>query len=78
MRVERAALYANPAQEIDPSQAREFAAMVRRRVGREPVAYILGRSSFRQIDLAVDRRVLIPRLFLSMVLATKIGTALHR
>ena len=35
--------------------------MVRRRVRREPVAYILGRKGFRRIELAVDRRVLIPR-----------------
>jgi release factor glutamine methyltransferase len=35
--------------------------MVRRRVAREPVAYILGRKGFRRIELAVDRRVLIPR-----------------
>jgi release factor glutamine methyltransferase len=34
---------------------------VRRRVAREPVAYILGRKGFRWIELAVDRRVLIPR-----------------
>jgi release factor glutamine methyltransferase len=35
--------------------------MVRRRVGREPVAYIVGRKGFRRIELVVDRRVLIPR-----------------
>jgi release factor glutamine methyltransferase len=35
--------------------------MVRRRLRREPVAYILGRKGFRKIELAVDRRVLIPR-----------------
>jgi release factor glutamine methyltransferase len=34
---------------------------VRRRVRREPVAYILGRRGFRRIELLVDRRVLIPR-----------------
>ena len=28
---------------------------------REPVAYILGRAHFRQLELAVDHRVLIPR-----------------
>ena len=32
-----------------------------RRSRREPVAYILGRWGFRGLDLAVDRRVLIPR-----------------
>ena len=41
--------------------ARRFGEMVRRRLRREPVAYILGRKGFRRIELAVDRRVLIPR-----------------
>ena len=35
--------------------------MVRRRVRREPVAYIIGRKGFRRLELLVDRRVLIPR-----------------
>jgi release factor glutamine methyltransferase len=35
--------------------------MVRRRLRREPVAYIVGRRGFRHLDLAVDPRVLIPR-----------------
>ncbi len=35
--------------------------MVRRRIAREPVAYILGRKGFRRLDLAVDERALIPR-----------------
>jgi release factor glutamine methyltransferase len=34
---------------------------LRRRIAREPVAYILGRKGFRWIELDVDRRVLIPR-----------------
>ncbi|HYX77838.1 MAG TPA: peptide chain release factor N(5)-glutamine methyltransferase, partial [Solirubrobacterales bacterium] len=38
-----------------------FGEMVRRRVLREPVAYILGRKGFRRLELAVDRRALIPR-----------------
>jgi release factor glutamine methyltransferase len=45
-----------------PSGAsREFGQMVRRRVRREPVAYILGRKGFRGIELQVDPRVLVPR-----------------
>ena len=35
--------------------------MVRRRLQREPLAYITGRRGFRRIELAVDRRVLVPR-----------------
>jgi release factor glutamine methyltransferase len=46
---------------VPPPAARLFGEMVRRRLRREPVAYILGRKGFRHLDLAVDRRVLIPR-----------------
>ncbi len=35
--------------------------MVDRRVGGEPLQYVLGSWSFRGLDLMVDRRVLIPR-----------------
>lgn len=57
----RAALVADPAAEVPPAAARRFGEMVRRRLRREPVAYILGRKGFRRIELAVDSRVLIPR-----------------
>jgi release factor glutamine methyltransferase len=36
-------------------------AMVDRRLAGEPLQYVLGRWGFRQLDLMVDRRVLIPR-----------------
>ena len=36
-------------------------AMIARYLAGEPLAYVLGRWSFRHVDLAVDRRVLIPR-----------------
>ncbi len=58
---DRAALVASPGAEVPPPAARRFGEMVRRRLRREPVAYIVGRKGFRDIELAVDRRVLIPR-----------------
>ena len=58
---DRAHLAANPDEEIPPPAARLFGEMVRRRLRREPVAYILGRRGFRHLELAVDPRVLIPR-----------------
>jgi release factor glutamine methyltransferase len=58
---DRASLAAEPEAGIEPPAARIFGGMVRRRVRREPVAYILGRRAFRSIELAVDPRVLIPR-----------------
>ena len=57
----RAALVADPGAEVPPPAARAFGEMVRRRLRREPVAYILGRKGFRRLELAVDPRVLIPR-----------------
>jgi release factor glutamine methyltransferase len=58
---DRARLAAEPEAGIPAAAGRKFAEMVRRRLRREPVAYILGRKGFRSIELAVDRRVLIPR-----------------
>lgn len=58
---DRAALIADRDLTLEPAVARAFSEAVRRRIRREPVAYILGRRGFRHIDLAVDRRVLIPR-----------------
>jgi len=58
---DRAALAADPARGVPAAAARSFGEMVRRRLRREPVAYILGRRGFRSIELAVDGRVLVPR-----------------
>ncbi len=59
--MERARLVADPWAGVAPPAARRFGELVRRRLRREPVAYILGRKGFRNIELAVDRRVLVPR-----------------
>jgi release factor glutamine methyltransferase len=57
----RAMLIADPDAEVVPTAGRRFGEMVRRRLRREPVAYILGRKGFRRLELAVDPRVLIAR-----------------
>ena len=57
----RADLIASPDADLPKGAGREFAALVRRRSAREPVAYILGRKGFRSIELRCDRRALIPR-----------------
>jgi release factor glutamine methyltransferase len=58
---DRAQIAAEPDARLPVGASREFGEMVRRRVRREPVAYIVGRKGFRRIELLVDRRVLIPR-----------------
>ena len=59
--LDRAAIAADPDIPLDGAASRVFGQMVRRRLQREPVAYILGRKGFRRIELTVDGRVLIPR-----------------
>jgi release factor glutamine methyltransferase len=59
--LDRAQLVAEPEAGVGAPAARTFGAMVRRRIEREPVAYILGRKGFRHLELDVDSRVLIPR-----------------
>jgi release factor glutamine methyltransferase len=46
---------------IPAAQAVAFEAAVARRAGREPLQHIVGRQDFMGLELAVDRRALIPR-----------------
>jgi release factor glutamine methyltransferase len=60
--VDRARLLTDRELTVAGPAVRAFQNAVRRRaVEREPVAYIVGRRGFRRLDLAVDRRVLVPR-----------------
>ena len=79
--MDRGALVTDPDRPIPGSAARVIAERVRRRVAREPVAYILGRKGFRHIELAVDNRVLIPRpeteLLVEVALELPAGARVH-
>jgi release factor glutamine methyltransferase len=79
--VDRAALHSEPERAIAGVEARVIASRVRRRVAREPVAYILGRRGFRHIELAVDSRALIPRpeteLLVELALELPEGARVH-
>ena len=52
-----------------------LAAMVDRRLAGEPLQYVLGRWSFRGLDLLVDPRVLIPRPETEVVAGVAIDAA---
>jgi release factor glutamine methyltransferase len=56
-----AELVAGERAEAPLAAATRLVTMVNRRLGGEPLQYVLGAWSFRGIDLFVDRRVLIPR-----------------
>jgi release factor glutamine methyltransferase len=62
-----------------PALAREHVrSMVERRIGGEPLQYVLGSWSFRGIDLMVDPRVLIPRPETEMVAEIAIAEVVRR
>ncbi|MEW6231771.1 MAG: HemK/PrmC family methyltransferase, partial [Chloroflexota bacterium] len=57
----RAQLYSRFNSDLTSDQAAAFDGLVRRRLNREPVAYIRGLKEFYGLEFHVDRRVLIPR-----------------
>jgi release factor glutamine methyltransferase len=79
--VDRAAFVIEPEMAVSGAEARVIGERVRRRVMREPVAYILGRKGFRRIELSVDPRVLIPRpeteLLVEEALGLPAGARVH-
>lgn len=79
--VDRAALLAEPERALGDELRAAIEERVRRRAGREPVAYILGRRWFREIELQVDPRVLIPRpdseLLVEVALELRHGARVH-
>ncbi|MBM3188444.1 MAG: peptide chain release factor N(5)-glutamine methyltransferase [Chloroflexi bacterium] len=46
---------------LEAPAAQRFEELLRRRIAHEPMAYLLGRRAFYDIELTVDARVLIPR-----------------
>ena len=57
----RARLLAHPGTRLDPDARERFQALVERRRGGEPVAYLTGRREFWSLDLRVTPDTLIPR-----------------
>jgi release factor glutamine methyltransferase len=60
--VARERLLMDPDLAVEGPAVRAYQAAVRRRsVEREPVAYIVGHRAFRRLEVAVDHRALVPR-----------------
>jgi release factor glutamine methyltransferase len=72
--VEPSQLSVESAGEVDADAAEKIEANVQRRVEREPMAYILGRAPFRNLEIYVDERVLWPRR--ETELLVEVGTQL--
>ena len=61
LKLSRLDLYLHYDQPLDRLELDRFKSLIKRRVQREPVAYIVGKKEFWSLDLFVDKDVLIPR-----------------
>lgn len=79
--LDRMAVVADPRRPLPTAVAERAWTLLARRAQREPLAYILGRKAFRRLELAVDRRVLIPRpeseLLVDVAVAEPAGAHVH-
>lgn len=67
-------LSVDSADDVSEEVAAKIEAMVKKRVERQPLAYVLGRAPFRDLEIAVDSRVLWPRK--ETELLVEVGTRL--
>ena len=59
--VRRIDLYLNHDQPLVADELKQFKVLIKRRIKREPVAYILGAKEFWSLELEVRKDVLVPR-----------------
>ncbi len=59
--LQRIDLYLQYDRPVNADELNRFKSMIKRRIKKEPVAYILGSKAFWTLDFAVNRDVLIPR-----------------
>jgi release factor glutamine methyltransferase len=59
--VDRVRLYVDHDKPLQPGELERYRGLVRRRLAREPVAYITETREFWSLSLAVNRHVLVPR-----------------
>jgi release factor glutamine methyltransferase len=59
--IPRTTLYAWPERRLDAAQTNRLRALLQRRLGGEPMAYILGHRAFHAVDLVTAPGALIPR-----------------
>ena len=67
-------LSVDSADDVSEEVAAKIEAMVKKRVERQPLAYVLGKAPFRNLEIAVDERVLWPRK--ETELLVEVGTRL--
>ncbi len=61
LRLRRLDLYLQHDRPLLPGELDAFKVLLKRRVAREPLQYVLGSTAFRELELLCDPRALIPR-----------------
>lgn len=74
----RAELYAHPERCLAPEEEETWQRALARREQREPLAYITGSRGFYGLELAVDRRVLVPRPETELIVERVVAFAARR
>lgn len=74
---DRSYLYTWPEKEINASQQQCFESMVQKRATDYPVAYLLGKKAFWDLELIVSEDVLIPRPETELVVETALEKIKH-
>ncbi len=78
LKVRAETVIAYPERSLTGAEAGHFEALLRRRVAREPMAYILGRREFWSLDFAVTPATLTPRVDTETLVAAALNTATDR
>lgn len=71
--IRRLDLYLQHDRPLEKAELTRFKALIKRRIGREPVAYITGEKGFYESDFQVKKGVLIPRPDTEVMVETAIG-----
>lgn len=69
----RVDLYVQYDRPLEPGELSTFRKLIKRRLGREPVAYIVGHKGFWTLDLAVTPDVLVPRPETELIVEAALG-----
>lgn len=75
---DRVGLYSHFDKPLLPDELARYREMIRRRIRREPVAYITGRREFWSLSFKVNRHVLIPRPETEILVAEALEKCLSR
>jgi release factor glutamine methyltransferase len=71
--IRRLDLYLQHDRPLEKNELTRFKALIKQRIGREPVAYITGEKGFYESDFQVKKGVLIPRPDTEVMVETAIG-----